>query len=124
MNNGSAFTICPTEDKSISPTSDPEPTQPSPHCMGTKPEPTADGESEPTTMNEPDLRTEPTIAPEPEPPRESDHVCEQQVWATFYATVGLLGEFEGMETPPTFPPLKESSSWLLHIILKWKRCLP
>ncbi len=50
-----------------SPTTDPEPSQPSPHCVEPKLELTADGEPEPTATYEPShgRATELTIAPEP-----------------------------------------------------------
>lgn len=55
MNNGLAF-ICPTEDN-ISPTPDPEPSQP-PTQLCTERKPIADVEPGPATMNEPEEWTQ------------------------------------------------------------------
>lgn len=70
QNNGSAF---------ISPTLDPEPSQTSPYCTNTTPEPTADGELEQAAMQNSapvEKSTEPFIASELEPHETSDQVYE------------------------------------------------
>ncbi|ROI62437.1 hypothetical protein DPX16_5110 [Anabarilius grahami] len=116
VNNGSAFTICPGEDNITSPTLDPEPSQPSPHCTDTMPEPTADRGLESATMHEPvpapEKGTEPTIAPEPEPHRASDKVREP---ATLCVAVGLLVEFEGMEEDSAHTPTTEGELQLASV---------
>lgn len=68
-----------------------------------KPEPTADMELMPATMNgpEPTIRTEPTIALGPMPHCESDQVCEP-------ASTCVIMELEGMEENPAHYPMAES----------------
>ncbi|KAL0159339.1 hypothetical protein M9458_043064, partial [Cirrhinus mrigala] len=50
--NGSPFTIGP-EDDFTNPTLNPAPSPPSPYCMECMPEPTTDGEPEPTVTDKP-----------------------------------------------------------------------
>lgn len=87
VNNRSAFSSCPAEEKITSPTSDPEPSHPPlTPCMERMPEPIADTES--AMMSAPyETKTEPIIAPEPEPYGLYDQVSEP---ATPSVTVSVL----------------------------------
>lgn len=80
----------------VSPTPEPETSQPSPRCKEPLHEPTADGEPLPAAIEESSLEeaTERIIAPEPELNDTSDQVCEP---ATPCAAVGVLLDVEGLE---------------------------
>ncbi len=104
-NNGLFFSICPAEDNSR-PTTNPEPSQPSPsHCTECSPEPTAAAESESIAIKVPApfKVTEPLIAPEPGLKNVTDQVCEPAK----PCVVGIIVEIEGMEDNPNHTPTTE-----------------
>lgn len=105
------FTICLTNEDNASPTTDPEPSQPSAMPAAEQPEPTAALETEPAIKTEPKLSPEATFFPEPEPNVESVQVCEP---ASLSFVEGLLVEFIGMAwSPATLPSLKvHKQSWV------------
>ncbi len=75
---------------------DPDLSQPSPRFTERQPEPTADGEPEPSVIYEPSQEgaNKLRIAPEPEPNVTFDQVQEP---ATSHATVDVTVECEGAE---------------------------
>ncbi|XP_016124666.1 uncharacterized protein [Sinocyclocheilus grahami] len=101
--NGLCLSVCPAEEDISSPTHEPETSQPSSRCTEQMPEPTADGEPEPTA-------TEPIVAPEPEPLELSDQVREP---ATSPVPKGVLVEIEGLQGSPAHTPAAEGELQLV-----------
>lgn len=81
------FTIGPVEEGFTSPTLDPEPSQPSPHCVECQPKPAVTDEPSPRVA---ELR----MTPEPDPHRSSDQVQELE---TMHKMVDDTVEIEDAE---------------------------